>query len=123
MSRKKIIHVVENDENDRLIVRLFLEQAGFQVLESSSAEEGLEACTRTPSDLMLIDSLLLRMNGFQMTQALRAIPGYRNTPILIFSGPEEPHWPARALAAGASGFIVKSNNWNALVARVKEHLG
>lgn len=57
-----------------------------------------------------------------MTRALRAIPEYRDTPILILSGLEEPEWPARAMAAGATGFILKSNNWDALIDRIRRHL-
>lgn len=83
---------------------------------------GLALCARTRPDLLLVDGLLPQMDGFQMTRALRAIPEYRDTPILILSGLEEPEWPARAMAAGATGFILKSNNWDALVDRIRRHL-
>ena len=116
------ILIVEDDETDRLIVRLFLEQAGYRVLEANSAESGLELCNRTRPDLLLIDGLLPRMNGFQMCRALRAIPEYRDSPILVLSGLEEPEWPARAIEAGATGFILKSNNWDELVERIRQHL-
>lgn len=122
MSDAQTILIVEDDETDRLIVRIFLEQAGYRVLEADSAESGLELCSRTRPDLMLIDGLLPRMDGFQMCRALRAIPEYRDTPILILSGLEEPEWPVRALDAGATGFILKSNNWDELVERIRQHL-
>lgn len=122
MSDAQTILIVEDGETDRLIVRLFLEQAGYRVLEADSAEFGLELCSRTRPDLLLIDGLLPRMDGFQMTRALRAIPEYRDTPILILSGLEEPEWPARAIDAGATGFILKSNNWDELVERIRQHL-
>ena len=122
MSEAPTILVVEDNETDRMIVRLFLEQAGYRVLEADSAESGLELCSRTRPDLLLIDGMLPFMDGFQMTRALRAIPEYRDTPILVLSGLEEPEWPARALEAGATGFILKSNNWNALVAQIGQHL-
>lgn len=116
------ILIVEDDETDRLIVRLFLEQAGYRVLEADCAEAGLELCARTRPDLMLIDGLLPRMDGFQMTRALRAIPEFAVTPILILSGLEEPEWPGRAIEAGATGFVLKSNNWDDLVDRIRQHL-
>jgi CheY-like chemotaxis protein len=122
MSDAQTILIVEDDETDRLIVRLFLEQAGYRVLEADSAESGLELCSRTRPDLLLIDGLLPRMDGFQMTRALRAIPEYRDTPILVLSGLEEPEWPARAIEAGATGFILKSNDWDELVERIRQHL-
>lgn len=122
MSGAPTILIVEDDETDRLIVRLFLEQADYRVLEAASAEDGLELCGRTRPDLLLIDGLLPFMDGFQMTRALRAIPEYRDTPILILSGLEEPEWPARAIEAGATGFILKSNDWDGLVARIGQEL-
>ena len=122
MSEAQTILIVEDDETDRLIVRLFLEQAGYRVLEVDSAEAGLVLCARTRPDLLLVDGLLPRMDGFQMTRALRAVPEYRDTPILVLSGLEEPEWPARAMDAGATGFILKSNNWDALVERIRQEL-
>lgn len=122
MNDAQAILIVEDDETDRMICRLFLEQAGYRVLEADSAETGLELCARTRPDLLLVDGLLPQMDGFQMTRALRAIPEYRDTPILILSGLEEPEWPARALAAGATGFILKSNDWQGLVARIRQYL-
>ncbi len=121
MTEAHTILIVEDDETDRLIVRLFLEQAGYRVLEAASAEGGLELCSRIRPDLLLIDGLLPQMDGFQMTCALRAIPEYRDTPILVLSGLEEPEWPARALAAGATGFILKSNDWDGLVGRIAQY--
>lgn len=122
MSDAPTILIVEDNETDRLIVRLFLEQAGYRVLEADSAESGLELCSRTRPDLLLIDGMLPLMDGFQMTRALRAIPEFRDTPLLVLSGLEEPEWPARAIEAGATGFILKSNNWNELVERVGRYL-
>lgn len=122
MSEPRTILLVEDSETDRPIERVFLEQAGYRVIEAESAEAGLEICRRTRPDLCLIDGLLPGMDGFQMCRSLRAVPEYRDTPILILSGLEEPEWPARALATGATDFILKSNDWNGLVAKVRQHL-
>jgi CheY-like chemotaxis protein len=122
MNELPTVLVVEDNETDRLMVRLFLERAGYRVMEADSAETGLELCGRTRPDLLLVDGLLPRMNGFQMCRALRAIPEYRDTPIFLLSGLEEPEWPARALEASATGFILKSDDWDALVAIVRQHL-
>ncbi len=116
------ILIVEDNETDRLIVRLYLEQACYSVMEADSAENGLALCGRTRPDVLLVDGMLPGMNGFQLCSALRAIPEYRDTPIFVLSGLEEPEWPARALAAGATGFILKSDDWDALIALVGRHL-
>ena len=125
MNEAPTVLVVEDNETDRLLVRLFLEQAGYRVLEADCAETGLELCgrTRPRPDLLLVDGLMPSMNGFQLCRALRAIPEYRDTPIFLLSGLDEPETPARALEAGATGFILKSDDWDGLVTVVKQYLG
>ena len=122
-SERKTLLIVEDDETDRLIVRLFLEQAGYRVEGAENAESGLDLCRRTRFDLCIIDGLLPYMDGFQMVRSLRAVPEYADVPLIILSGLEEPEWPARALAAGATDFILKSNNWNSLVAKIASLIG
>jgi CheY-like chemotaxis protein len=90
------------------------------VFESDTAESGLELCSRQRFDLCLIDGMLPRMDGFQMVSSLRAMPEYRDVPLVILSGLEGAEWPARAMAAGATEFIVKSDDWNGLVERVQK---
>jgi len=125
MNEAPTVLVVEDNETDRLLVRLLLEQAGYRVMEADSAETGLELCgrTRPRPDLLLVDGLMPSMNGFQLCRALRAIPEYRDTPIFLLSGLDEPETPARALEAGATGFILKSDDWDGLVTVVKQYLG
>ena len=122
MNEAPTVLVVEDNETDRLLVRLILEQAGYRVIEADSAQTGLELCGRTRPDLLLVDGLMPSMNGFQMCRALRAIPEYRDTPIFLLSGLDEPEWPARALEAGATGFMLKSDDWDGLVTIVKQYL-
>ena len=125
MNEAPTVLVVEDNETDRLLVRLLLEQAGYRVMEADSAETGLELCgrTRPRPDLLRVDGLMPSMNGFQLCRALRAIPEYRDTPIFLLSGLDEPETPARALEAGATGFILKSDDWDGLVTVVKQYLG
>ena len=122
MNEAPTVLVIEDNETDRLLVRLILEQAGYRVIEADSAQTGLELCGRTRPDLLLVDGLMPSMNGFQMCRALRAIPEYRDTPIFLLSGLDEPEWPARALEAGATGFMLKSDDWDGLVTIVKQYL-
>lgn len=122
MNEALTVLVVDDNETDRVIARLFLEQAGYRVMEADSAESGLDLCSRTRLDLLLIDALLPKMDGFQMCSALRAIPEFRDTPIFMLSGLEEPEAEADALKAGATGFIVKARDWNKVVAIIRQHL-
>ena len=122
MNEAQSILIVDDNESDRLITRVLLEQAGYHVMEADSAESGLELCGRTRPDLLLIDGLMPGMNGFEMCRALRAIPEYRDTPIFVLSGLEEPEWPVRALEAGATGFILKSDDWTGMVETICRQL-
>ena len=114
------ILLVDDDETGRLLVKLFLEHAGFRVFEADSAESGLKLCSRQRFDLCLIDGMLPRMDGFQMVRNLRAVPEYRDVPLVILSGLDGAEWPSHAMDAGATDFILKSNDWNGLVERARK---
>lgn len=113
------ILLVDDDETGRLLVKLFLEHAGIRVVEADTAESGLELCRRQRFDLCLIDGMLPRMDGFQMVRSLRAVPEYRDVPLVILSGLDGAEWPSRAKDAGATDFIIKSNDWTGLVEKVQ----
>ena len=71
MSRR--ILTVEDDERIRTAVRLALEEEGWEVEEAASGEEALEAFSRMPSDVVLIDIMLPGMDGFEVCRSIRRL--------------------------------------------------
>ena len=112
--------LVDDDETSRLLVRLFIEQADINVVEAETAEAGLALGHARRFDLCLIDGMLPRMDGFQLVSALRNLAEYRDVPLVILSGLDGPEWPVKAIAAGATRFLHKTDDWNDLVEIVKQ---
>jgi DNA-binding NarL/FixJ family response regulator len=88
------------------IRRLLKERAGTDILEAASGEAALEAVQADAPDLVLLDLNLPALGGLELLRRLlRAAPG---TAILIFSQHSEAIYAAKALEAGARGFISKN---------------
>jgi DNA-binding NarL/FixJ family response regulator len=88
------------------IRRLLKERAGTDVLEAASGEAALEAMQAGAPDLVLLDLNLPALGGLELLRRLlRAAPG---TAILIFSQHSEAIYAAKALEAGARGFVSKN---------------
>ncbi len=104
---KKKVLIVDDHEIIRLGLRLTLEKAGMAVSgEASTAAEALEAVQKSVPDVVLMD---IRMEGGDGLNALgRMKLDYADLPIVLFSAYDNPTYIARAVALGASGYVLKS---------------
>jgi two-component system, cell cycle response regulator DivK len=95
------ILLVEDDQDNRDLVRMTLELDGHEVIEAGSAEEGLpQACAHAP-DLILMDlSLQGAFDGLEATRRLRSEARFDHTPIIALTAHAFPGDRERALAAG-----------------------
>lgn len=118
LQRARIL-VIDDDESERLLVRVALEGAGCQVVEANSATAALALCEREVFHMVLLDAVLTGMDGFEACRALRTFPGYRWVPIVMLTGLEGGEFMSRAYDAGATDFIVKTSDWAALVGRLR----
>ncbi len=101
------ILAVDDSSSIREVVTLTLKIAGF---ESSQANDGVEALAMAQKfqyDLVLTDVNMPNMDGIELIRALRALPGYRTTPILTLTTERELTRRHEGKAAGATGWIVK----------------
>lgn len=105
--RGATILVVDDSINTREIERSILEAYGYTV---ETAEDGQEAYDRTRNelfDLVITDVEMPRMDGFTLTEALRADPRYRNVPVVIVTSREKEEDKRRGITVGADAYIVK----------------
>ena len=101
------ILVVEDSEVVQSAATMVLRQARYQVMAASNGREGLLAAQRESFDLVLSDLMMPEMDGIEMTSALRGLPGYANTPIIILTTEARALHAKRALEAGASVWLLK----------------
>ena len=117
---KKTVLIVEDEKNIVDILRFNLQREGYETLEAYDGESGLALAREKNPDILLLDVMLPRMNGFDVCRALRAEGD--NVPILILTAREEEEDKILGLEIGADDYITKPFSVRELMARVKANI-
>jgi DNA-binding response OmpR family regulator len=120
-ARSRILIV--DDEPDLLsMLRFGLELDGFEVIEASDGEQGLDLARSRDPNLIVLDLMLPRMDGYKVCRALKFDARYRNIPIFILSARTAEKDKRLALDLGADEFMTKPYEVKALVAKIRAKL-
>jgi two-component system chemotaxis response regulator CheY len=119
----KTILTVDDSVSIRQMVAFTLKSAGFSVLEAVDGADGLEKAKSQSVNLVLTDQNMPRMDGISLVKALRGLPQYRATPILVLTTESGDAMKAQGKAAGATGWLVKPFNPQRLLEVVNKVLG
>jgi len=93
----------------------------FKVLQSRSAEEGIKLALKNNPDFILLDIILLKMDGITMLKQLRKDPWGKSVPVIILSNVTDQTKVSEAMRLGVYDYIIKTNLiLNDLVKQVKE---
>src|SRR5919197_2232862 len=114
--------VVEDQEDNRRIVRDLLSSAGYQIVEAVSGEEGVSLAEREQPDLILMDIQLPDLDGYEATRRIRANPALEKIPIIAVTSYALSGDDVKARAAGCDDYVTKPFSPRALLAKVREYL-
>ena len=120
MSTKKTVLVVEDEANIVTILTVNLEKEGYRVLSAYDGQAGLDLARREKPDLILLDLMLPKMNGFEVCRTLR--DDGDTMPILMLTAREEESDKVKGLELGADDYITKPFSMRELLARVKSNI-
>ena len=81
----KTILIIEDDDDTREMLRIFLQQSGYRIVDAADGEEAVEKAIRERPDLILMDLHLPKLDGFSAAQRIRQHPDLLNVPILTNS--------------------------------------
>ncbi len=118
----KCILVVEDQEDNRQILRDLLGNAGFDLVEAENGEQALAALAKRRPDLILMDIQLPIMDGYEATRRIRADPETKAIPIIAVTSYALTGDEAKALAAGCNAYVTKPYSPRALLAKVREYI-
>lgn len=118
-ARTARILVVDDDITTRSIALAALKDAGFEPFEAADGLEGLDRFVQLGPELVLLDLLMPRLDGFEMARRLRRMPGGERVPIIVMTGLEDSDAIERAYQMGATDFIAKPINWMLLRHRIQ----
>ncbi len=114
-----VVLVVDDDMAARLMTRIALEEGGFQVLEAEDGVPALEAFRTHKVDVVLLDVMMIELDGFAVCAAIRGMPNGEHTPILMMTGLDDTASINHAYDAGATDFVTKPINYGILTHRVR----
>ncbi|HTX42508.1 MAG TPA: response regulator [Acidobacteriaceae bacterium] len=103
----KQLLTVDDSASVRQMVTFTLSRAGFEAAEAGDGREGLQQAGARKFDLVITDLNMPVMDGIEMIAALRKLPGYAFTPILMLTTESQAEKKDAGRRAGATGWIVK----------------
>lgn len=115
----KSIVLIEDDHPTRELVATNLRAEGYEVMEATTGERGLELAMTENPDLLLLDLLLPRMDGWEVLAKLRGDPQTSDLPVIIITALGEVRHRAHGLRGGADDYISKPFSAPELLARVE----
>lgn len=120
MEQPKTVLIVEDEKNIVDILRFNLQREGYQTAEAYDGEEGLEKARTADPDLILLDVMLPKMNGFDVCRQLREAGS--SVPVIILTAREEEADKVFGLEIGADDYITKPFSMRELLARVSANI-
>ena len=116
-----VLYIEDNQEN-RLLVRRILQAEGYNVLEAGSAQQALEIVLSQPPDLILMDINLPEVDGYTLTSQLKSIPSLGRIPIVALTANVMKGDRERTLEAGCDGYIQKPIDVDTLPHQINRYL-
>ncbi len=109
MNKKNKIIIVEDDEHLAKIYKMKFESEGMTSIVVSDSDEAVAKIFSEKPDLVLLDLILPKKDGFWVLEEIRKNKDFMNTPIIVLSNMWEQKDKERALLLGANDFLVKND--------------
>ncbi len=116
------ILVVDISESVRSVIRVYLEENGYRVLQAADGGSGLEICRKQFPDLVLIDVAMPGMDGFDLCGILYKNNELRDVPVIMLATFESTELKMRAFESGAVDCLTKPVSRGELLVRIRTHL-
>jgi two-component system cell cycle response regulator DivK len=121
MDQEIILYIEDNPEN-RLLVRRVLEAEGYQVIEADSGNTGLQEAEAMAPDLVLVDINLPGIDGYELTRRLKQMPHLAGVPVVAMTANVMKGDREKTFAAGCDGYIQKPIDVDQLPRQVAQFL-
>ncbi len=122
MAAKKIL-IVDDDANILELFRDILEDKGYQVVTYTRGWEALQSVSRDRPDLIILDIMMPRVNGYEVCQILKENPTTKDIPVIFLTALSHQEALRRAAEGGADDYLVKPCPPDKLIKHVERYLG
>ena len=118
----KRILVIEDQEDNRRIVRDLLTSVGYELIEAVTGEEGVSLAEVHIPDLILMDIQLPGIDGYETTRRIKVNPALQHIPIIVVTSYALSGDDVKAYEAGCDGYVSKPFSPRALLAKIREYV-
>ena len=118
----KRILIIEDQDDNRAIMRDFLIGAGFEIIEAVNGEDGVKLAQSERPDLILMDIQLPIMDGYEATRRIKEIVELKSIPIIAVTSYALSGDEVKTREAGCNGYVAKPFSPRQLLAKVREFL-
>ncbi len=119
----KTIVVVEDDRDLARLIQLKLSREGFNIVNAYDGIEGLAEIRRVSPNLVILDIMMPKMNGFQVLKEMRADPVTKDIPVLILTALTQEEDVVKGFQYGADDYMVKPFRPSELLIRATKLVG
>ena len=122
MDDKKRILIVDDEQINLEFFDVMLSKLGFRVEKAENGMEALEAIKKDRPDLVILDNVMPRLSGWELTRLLKTSPeysDYSDIPIIMFSAMDDVKDKVEGLELGADDYITKPFNFSEVLARIR----
>ncbi len=116
-----VLHIEDNDDN-RLLLRRLLLVGGYRLSEAVNAKQALEILEQEKPDLILMDINMPGVDGYSLTHRLKSMPDYKNIPIIAVTANVMKGDREKSLLAGCNGYIEKPIDVDLFLDKVADFL-
>jgi two-component system cell cycle response regulator DivK len=119
---KSTILYVEDNPDNRMLVRRILTAENYKLLEATNAVQAINLLETTTPDLILMDINMPDMDGYTLTTRIRSMPGLERIPILALTANVMRGDKEKTLEAGCDGYIQKPLDVDQLIREIEKFL-
>jgi DNA-binding response OmpR family regulator len=123
MSKRRSVLVVDDEPNILLSLQFLMKKAGYEVRTAKDGDEALAELAKAAPDLVLLDVMMPKRDGFDVCQKIRSNPNWKDVRIIMLTARGRPIEREKGLALGADDYITKPFSTKAVIERVESILG
>jgi two-component system alkaline phosphatase synthesis response regulator PhoP len=123
MSQRHSVLIVDDEPNILLSLQFLMKNAGYDVRIAEDGDEALVELERAAPDLVLLDVMMPKRDGFDVCQKIRTNPKWKHVRIIILTARGRPVEREKGMALGADDYITKPFSTKAVIARVEALIG
>ena len=119
----KRVLVVDDETNIVISIEFLIKQAGYELEIARNGEEALEKVVAFQPDLILLDVMMPKINGFEVCRRVRENPAWQDIKIIMLTAKGREAEVTKGLALGADDYIIKPFSTKELMTEVRRQLG